>query len=359
MITMKITLILNLIITLLIFIFCLKNIFYKQKEKKQIFISLVVIGIFYLIIAIFSLLWFFEIFIYTKTDYLIIYTILIFVETIFLLRIFYMITEYKKIYFLILFYLITMVSLFFSNFFYFFLISSFLVILLIFIMFSFWYTHYRNISLLGIIYSVFSLISLLLVLFNIGNLYIYSIISNLIFLYIIYLMVNFFKKFKFFKREHYDFKSESKLFLYFRYFIFIITITNLVFISTIAIHEFGHFVASKYYGCEGTKIIYEDNMPYTETLCKDSENRIIFLLAGILFPIMLGIFLFIIGGIIIRDISVLIIGFNLIASYRDFIELGLTDNVILMLSMFGILLLFLGIILLARSRIEEYGLFNV
>ncbi|MBR9704690.1 hypothetical protein GOV12_04710 [Candidatus Pacearchaeota archaeon] len=153
------------------------------------------------------------------------------------------------------------------------------------------------------------------------------------------------------------FKSKSLFFQYLRYLVFIITITNLVFIGTVAIHEFGHFITSKYYDCETSKIIYEEDMPYTEALCKDSKNQIIFLLSGVLFPIVLAILLFGIGGIFIRDISILIFGFNLIASFRDFRELGLSDNIVVMLLIGGVILLFIGIVLLAKSRVEEYSIF--
>ncbi|MEM0465070.1 MAG: hypothetical protein QXW97_00010 [Candidatus Pacearchaeota archaeon] len=194
--------------------------------------------------------------------------------------------------------------------------------------------------------------------FNITYIYFLSLILNIVFFIFIYNLLKDFREYSFNHSRHKNAKNnKSRFFIYLRYLTFIITITNLVFIGTISIHEFGHFISSKYFDCKYSKIVFERDMPYTETLCLDSSSKAFFLISGIIFPFLIAGILYLVGGLFIRDISILIIGFNLIASYKDLRDLEISDNMILMVVIFGILFLFLGILLLAKSRVEKTDFF--
>ena len=189
-----------------------------------------------------------------------------------------------------------------------------------------------------------------------GEPYLFSLFSNIVFFFLMISFLKDLKKHPPLHREYFKYRKNSVFLAFLRYFIFILILTNFVFIASIAIHEFGHFTVAKFYNCEYNKIVYDDSFPHTETLCKDLENNSLVVLGGVLLPFFISGILFIIGGKFIRDISLLITGFNLIASNRDLLEMGFSDNLIMAAVVLGIILLIAGISMLARSRTEEWGL---
>jgi hypothetical protein len=168
------------------------------------------------------------------------------------------------------------------------------------------------------------------------------------------------KKYPLLHLEYSRHKKKPYLYTFLQYFIFVIILISLVFIGTIGIHEFGHFAMANYYDCEYSRIIYQE-YPVTETICKNMGNKDIFLIGGVVSPFLIAILLLIVGGKFIRDIALLMIGFNLIFNYKDLLDLGLTDNLVMTSTIFGVIFLIIGITILARSTTEQYihGIFEV
>jgi len=131
-------------------------------------------------------------------------------------------------------------------------------------------------------------------------------------------------------------------------------LTNFVFIGVLAIHEGGHFFISKLApDCELQRIVYEGNLPHTEILCNNytNTNKIIF--GGIFLPIIISLLLFFGGGTFMKEISLLIIGFDILVSYKDFLDLGFSQNISTFFSIFGGVIILLAIGILAKSRTTE------
>ncbi|MCX6750027.1 MAG: hypothetical protein NTZ83_01065 [Candidatus Pacearchaeota archaeon] len=106
--------------------------------------------------------------------------------------------------------------------------------------------------------------------------------------------------------------------------------------------------------CELERIVYEGNLPHTEILCNDSVNsmnKIIF--GGIFLPVIVALLLFFGGGTFMKEISLLIIGFDILISYKDFIDLGFSQNISTFFSIFGGVIILLAIGILAKSRTTE------
>jgi hypothetical protein len=145
------------------------------------------------------------------------------------------------------------------------------------------------------------------------------------------------------------------LFDFLRYFVFIIILTNFIFIGVLAVHEGGHFLISKLNpDCTLERIVYEGGLPHTEILCNNSvssTNKIIF--GGIFIPIIIALLLFFGGGTFMKEISLLIIGFNILISYKDFMDLGFSQNISTFFSIFGGIVILLAIGILAKSRTTE------
>jgi hypothetical protein len=150
-------------------------------------------------------------------------------------------------------------------------------------------------------------------------------------------------------------KKSYYFFDFLRYFIFIIILTNFIFVGVLAVHEIGHFAISKLSpNCELERIVYEGNLPHTEILCKNSPesmNKIIF--GGIFLPIIIAFLFFIGGGTFMKEISLLIFGFNLLISYKDFMDLGFSQGISTFFSIFGGVIVILAIGILAKSRTTE------
>jgi hypothetical protein len=172
-------------------------------------------------------------------------------------------------------------------------------------------------------------------------------------------MFNFLKRVKEFPPSYFEEKikleKRSYLFDFLKYFIFIVILTNFIFIGTITIHEAGHFVFSKIVpGCSFGKIVYEGNLPHTEILCDNSPNsENMVLLGGILLPILISLLFLFGGGTFMKEIALLIFGFNFVITYQDLLDLGFSKNISIFSSILGGMMILLAIGLLAKSRTTE------
>ena len=239
-----------------------------------------------------------------------------------------------------------------GNFLSFSLIASALFTLLIFLEFTFLDDKYKRVGYFGILYASISIILNLLLFLNPHNVYTFSLISGFFF---------FLFSFFFFKDLHninlentprYK-KEKSYFFILLAHLIFIITLTNFVFIGTIGIHEFGHYGSSKFYDCDYQKIVYDGNFFHTEILCRSLEGNVFVILGGVLLPFVLALLLFFIGGKFMKEIAILISGFNFIAISRDLADLGVSENFVFLSIFCGVLLLIYGLYSLAKSKTEE------
>jgi hypothetical protein len=354
---MDIIFLLGFLETFLIFILISINFLkhYKNKKMSEIINYLSLIGLFYLVISLFSLLWFFNYFIYNTSDFIFIYSLLIVLQTLFLFRILYIFTENKRLFYFSLLYLIVLGLFFYTSFSLptIILFNSFIFLTILFVIFSFRSKIHKKIGYYGIIYSLISLFFQVLLIFNIGEIYWFSFFSNFFFMIFLLNFINGLKKYPInnFNKKR---KKRSHFFIFFRYFVFMVTLISFIFIGTVGIHEFGHYAVSKFFNCQYTKIVYEDNFPYTETLCRYSNVNNLLLLGGIILPLIIAIFLFFIGGTFLHEISLLIVGFDFLVAYKDLLDLGVSDNINFMIIIFGLLFLITGIFILAKSITENY-----
>ena len=77
------------------------------------------------------------------------------------------------------------------------------------------------------------------------------------------------------------------------------------------------------------------------------------ILGGLFAPLLIALLLLVGGGHLMKEISILIIGFNLIISYKDFLELGVSENVTIFAVIIGCILVVLGVGFLSMFRTEE------
>jgi len=212
---------------------------------------------------------------------------------------------------------------------------------------------YDKAGYIGMLYSFLGIIFQLLSFSRIELLFMFSIFLEGFFFLFVYLLLQDLKVNPPVHGNLFKLKNNPYFFTFISHIIFIIVLINLILIGTIAIHEFGHFSIAKLYGCEAGKIVYEDGYFHTEALCKDSSKNVLVLLGGIFIPFITAIVLFFFGGKLMRDIGILIVGFNLLFVSRDLSDLGISGNLILISVFFGISFLIMGIVILAKSKVEE------
>jgi hypothetical protein len=346
----------NGIITLIISVYLIYKIIKNRENSdiKRIINYFWIIAFCYALISAFLLLWQFGILNYNESDFRIIYSTAIIVQTLVLFRLNYAIS--KNTTYLLLFYIMVPLSISISITYLpsLALITSFLLGLIFSLNIVFLTSSFKRAGYAGIFYSLISVLLEFLLLFKIGGPFNFSIFSNLLFLIFISILLTNIEKNPARFQPQLKIKKEPYVLLFAKYFIFIIAITNLVLIGTVGIHEFSHVFVSRVYGCESRSVIYEKGIyPYTEIVCDDLSGQIPIALSGPLIPIILGAVLFFIGGRFIKSISLLMIGFNLVASYKDLQDIGVSTNLTLVSTIVGIFFLLLGVILLAKSRVEE------
>ena len=334
---------------------------YKNRENKnyrRIWIYLLLLGLVIFVFLFISLLWFFNIVDYFHNDFIIIFSFLVLIKTIILYLLFYSFLKTKKIFLLLFVYLSLLIIPIFSSFFIkttfsLLLISiSFLLMLLIFIKF-YLIDSLKDLGKIGIIYSSLSLIFHFSLFVSPSQIILFFLFSEILFLlFLIKLFGKMEDKKYYFSHTSYKTKS-SYLIDLLRHFIFILVFVGIIFVAVSSIHELGHMSVSKFYGCDYQRIIYEQGILYTEILCSELFGNVMVILGGFLLPVIISILLFLGGGKLIKEVAILILGFNLIISYKDFIELGISKNVAIFSSIIGCLLVLIGIGLFSKSRAED------
>jgi hypothetical protein len=335
---------------------------YKNEEISKVVRLFSLLFFVYLAMAIFSLAWFFEYSFYDYVDFIYIYSVAILVQTFILFGVHNLLYGNKKLSYWLLFYLIAGFSFYISLFYLplVVLIISFLLTLILFLNLYSKSFIFKKVSYAGILYAAISVLFTFLVFFRIGDIFVYSIVSSAIFLVFIYLFLRDVREYPIKTEKNIKIEKESGMILFLKYFIFMIVLTNLVLVATISLHEFSHVAVSRYYGCESRTIAYEaGGYPYSEIICSNLENKLPIALSGPVVPVIVALLLIFIGGRYIRPIALLAIGFNLLAGYRDYVEVGLSMNIILGISILSMILLFFGIVFLARARIEDHREFRL
>jgi hypothetical protein len=328
----------------------------KTERIKKVFMLFLLIGLSFLIISIFHFLWAFEMLTYSVTDFSLISSILLFFRVVILLVILSYIFHNNNILSFIGVYFLLFVSfLFGTSISFVVLVISFLIILLIsLILYS--KKEFERVGILGIFYSLMSFILFIIFYYGYGNVIYTTIALDVLFFLFLFEFVSVIQNnTSIIIKTGYFRKGNSVIFDFIKYFIFIFILINFIFISTVVIHELGHFASGQFFDCSYSRIVYESGLPHTELLCgsDDDFNHSMTIIFGILFPILVSFFFFLSGGQFIKELGVLVIGFNLLISYRDFLDLGFTDVFSLFISIVGFMAVIFAVGFLISSRAQE------
>lgn len=323
----------------------------RLKSKNYAYLTpLLVVFFGSLLIFLVGCLFAFGNFNYGLDDFLIVYSIASSFEIMALFFVFSL--EHSKLFFV--FGLLLFASIFVLFF------SSFLVLLFVcylvglIFMISLWARHLidKKIFFWGALHMVFSLIFTILLFFRIGSIFFYGGISSLLFgIFLFFLFGQPLKNGVAAKPE----KKRGSFLVFLRYFVFILVVTNLSLLGAIGLHEAGHAGVARFLGCSYSITFYEEEVgyPHTDAFCPSTEHISLLEISGFIAVTLFSILLFLIGGSLLREISLLLMGFNLIASTRDFFALGLSEILVFCSLFAGLLFLFFGVIFLGKYSLSE------
>jgi hypothetical protein len=335
-------------------------VWHKKKVVCKVGNIIGVNGMFYLILAFLSFVWAFGLLKPTSEDLILIESFFIALQAILILFIIYKLTNNKHLlYFLGLF----LTSVFFvsygiGSFFLFITFISHLLMLIIFANLLFFLNHYlRKAGLIGLCYSIVSILFLAFAFLGLEGFRTLKFIPNILMFFVFWFLYLDVKKCGMIgkKKTKRRIKSLMIFTLFFKYLIFIFTISMFIMLSTVAIHEMGHAIVSQYYGCTYAKAVVYDTAksPYTEMRCDSYYNDVILTLGGIGATLVV-VFLFLLtGGEFINRMTMLMLGFSLLVAYGDLIELGISINVVAIVIFTSMIIITLSIMRISLYYIKR------
>jgi hypothetical protein len=145
-----------------------------------------------------------------------------------------------------------------------------------------------------------------------------------------------------------------------KFLIFITSLSAFIFLSVVSLHEFGHAIVGQYYGCEQYKAVIYDvsHQPRTEFSCDDPYNNFFLSIAGFAITILLGLLFLMVGDAFTYRLSTLILGYALLISYGDFLDLGLSPGLALVLTLLSVIVIIFSVIRLSSYYLSHYHYFG-
>ncbi len=341
--------------------------FYKKGAAiKQIGNILGVNGIFYLTFSFLSILGFSMILVPSQ-DFILIHTILTVMSTVLLLYSVYKITANKNLIYLFLLFLVTIFSIIYSinTFFLTTIIISYLLLIIVFLDLVIFANFYLKTSgYFGIAYTILSALFLLLIISGVEPSGLLWFIPNTILFFVFLFIFLDIKNLGIIKSEKSKGKKPPTIFsyilLFFKFLLFIMSISPFVLLSTISIHEVGHALSAQYYGCEYSKAVIYDILgsPHTEIRCSSEYNDTVLTLGGVLAPFIFLLIFLLIGNEFTTKISWLILGFSLLISYGDLNSLSISKNIVFGVMFIAYIIILLSIVKLSIFFLKQQNLFK-
>ena len=357
-------LILNLIISIALVIFFAYRayIYSKRGIKEKFLISFSYLGVVFLFLSILFFMWVFGFLEYSSHDVLVIYSFVFFAINIIFFAVFYWLLKNKSLIYLFIFYIIGSLSSFFlvADFIFLSSVLSFLVFLIFNIQFYLEFRVHKRITFLGIALSCANILIYFLIFLGLIDSVLVVLISNsLFFIYSFYFFEDLWNHSS--KSAHTNrFHLRHYIISFVKSFIFIILFSNLILISTLGIHELGHVVGAYFFDCTYKTILFEaGKYPYTEVLCSNSHYNSFILASGAVLPIIVSILLLLVDGTFSIGTFFLISGFDLIVSYKDLIDLNLSQNLVISNVILGCIFVLGGVYYLIKSQVNDSSIYHL
>ena len=323
-------------------------------------------GIFYLIFAFLNFSWVFKFLEPTKEDFILMNFVLTVVSSILIVYTLYKITDNRNLVYLLILFLITIFAINFSmnSFFLFSVAISYLLMLIVFLDLVFFANLYlKRAGFVGMLHTITSIIFLVLVFLNFKPFGLLWIIPNTFMFFVLYLIfldiheLGVIEKKKALKKK---ITIANLIGTFAKFFIFIISISAFILLSTVSLHEFGHAMVAQYYGCEHTRAVIYDVLqaPNTEIKCSSYYNDTILTLGGVLATFVIALVFLLTGSQFTIRISYQIFGFSLLISYGDLTDLGISKNIIATAIFLSLIVIIIAVTKLSIYYLKQQEIFK-
>ena len=318
-------------------------------------------GFFFFVMAFINFLWSFDFPAPSIEEFMLIKTAFAVIEASLLLLIVYEVNRDKRLFYLLSLFIVSVIAFKYStaNFFLISLITSYLLALLVsldLVLFSNFYL--KKAGMAGLFYSFSSLFFALLIYVGKNPMtmpwFIPNALMSAVFLFI-FLDVKYCGIIKEIKRAKAVNKSLNLIFAFAKFIIFISSLTSFIFFSTIAVHELGHALSAQFYGCEYSKaVVYDLNdYPHTEIACSSGYSDFFVTISGLLLSAAIGLLFLFTGGESTKRMAYLILGFALLDSYGDLVEMNTSKSIIAIAVFSSLIVIGSAIIKLSSHYIER------
>ncbi len=325
-----------------------------DKNKCKIGKSVGVLSALYLVSALFHLLWYLKVFNPSSAEYIFIESIFGVIKATIFIYIAYRLTKNKTLpYLSLLFYMGILIMYITSSNFIYSSIISYLVILIVFLNLEFCTgAHLKKVGLYGILYSFISILLIVITFIMFKSYMAFWFVPNL------FLILVFFHIHLHVKNCNNPIEMPVKpsiLAKVIKLPLFVIISAVFILFTVIAIHELGHAMAAKAYGCQYEVTFSKLDVSGLTTLkCDGYYSKSIILLSGLSLTLLFGFLLFLTSITFSTYLSYLIIGFSFLIANKDLIDFGASRSIIFILNYFAVVMAVVGFIKIALLYKEEY-----
>jgi hypothetical protein len=325
-------------------------------------------GIFHMMFGFLALSWALGFLEPTKNDFVLVSFVVTVVSSILTLYAVYKITSNRNLIYLFVLFLTTIFAInqSINYFFLFSMVVSHLLMMIVFLDLVFFSNLYlKKAGFAGIFYALISIFFVVMVFANYGNLGLPWFIPNVLMFLVLYFIFLDVKNLGVIEDKRYAAKKKKSVLnfagVFGKFFVFITAMSAFIFLSTVALHEFGHAMIAQYYGCENTRAIIYDvagGSPSTETICGSNYNDLFLTLGGIVATIAIGLVFLLTGGEFTTRLSYIIFGFGLLISYNDLVELGLSKSILTSIMLISIVMIAIAIVRLSGYYLRQQEIFK-
>ena len=234
---------------------------------------------------------------------------------------------------------------------------SSLMLLLVFGYIALYSNYYlRKAGIAGIFYSLTSLVFLVLLRAGYGFKDIFWLGSTLILCLVLYFIYLDLDKIELdAPKKRIKLRKMSNLKYILRSSLIILLFLVFAMLSTYSIHEIGHALVAKFYGCEVKEIVLYDmgGSSHTEIKCIAQYNSFLLSLAGIMLTTLIGLIFMMANYEMTNYLSYVVIGLGMLIGNSDLKEAALSQSLIFLIWATGIIIMIYGAVKLTMHYLRN------
>ncbi|MBN1543979.1 hypothetical protein JW898_00790 [Candidatus Woesearchaeota archaeon] len=139
----------------------------------------------------------------------------------------------------------------------------------------------------------------------------------------------------------------------FRLGFFVVCLSIFIMLGMLGVHELGHSLAAKAFGCEHSTT-FGIGQAVTHVTCTSGSGAVLITLGGLVLTLLISLMMYFMGNEFSKKLSLLMFAFSMIISVDDFSALGLPNSVFVIITFLSALLIVYGLASIVRNYEEEY-----